>query len=180
MLPEVEEIADYQFKALALSIRSRGVLAIGKPLDSAKLRMTISQYLQTPQELEDNHNFIWDALNRITESSIVRALSEQQTVEVRGWLELNLIARRSNKLPVKMEPWIDQWYGLYGEHPAAPSYAINLLEESKRIYINPTRIALMLPFSGRLEKVAEAIQNGFLYAYYQDPAMRSTASPNHQ
>ncbi len=27
----------------------------------------------------------------------------------------------------------------------------------------------MLPFSGRLEKVAEAIQNGFLYAYYQDP-----------
>jgi outer membrane PBP1 activator LpoA protein len=27
----------------------------------------------------------------------------------------------------------------------------------------------MLPFSGRLEKVADAIQNGFLYAYYQDP-----------
>ncbi|TNF90029.1 MAG: penicillin-binding protein activator [Gammaproteobacteria bacterium] len=169
-LPEIDEIVDYQFKALALNIRSRGVLAIGKPMESARLRMQIGQYLKTPQEIEENHEFIWAALNRITESTMVRAIKEQQTQEMRGWLELNLIARRSNMLPAKMEPWIDQWYQRYGDHPAAPSYAINLLEESKRVYINPTRIALMLPFSGRLEKVADAIQNGFLYAYYQDPA----------
>ena len=168
-LPEIDEIIDYRFKALALNIRSRGVLAIGKPLETAKLRMQISQYLKTPREIEENHDFIWDALNRITEKSMIRAMSEPQTVELRGWLELNLIVRRSNMLPVTMEPWIDQWYQLYGDHAAAPNYAINLLEESKRIYINPTHIALMLPFSGRLEKVAEAIQNGFLYAYYQDP-----------
>jgi hypothetical protein len=168
-LPEIEEIIDYRYKALALNIRSRGVLAIGKPLESAKLRMQINQFLRTPQEIESNNDFIWDALNRITESAMLRALAEPQTEEVRGWLELNLIVRRSNMLPVKMEPWIDQWYQLYGEHAAAPSYAINLLQESKRIYIKPTRIALMLPFSGRLEKVADAIQNGFLYAYYQDP-----------
>jgi outer membrane PBP1 activator LpoA protein len=168
-LPEIEEIIDYRYKALALNIRSRGVLAIGKPLESAKMRMQISQFLKTPQEIESNNDFIWDALNRITEPAMLRALAKQQTVEVRGWLELNLIARRSNMLPVKMEPWIDQWYQLYGEHAAAPNYAINLLQESKRIYIKPTRIALMLPFSGRLEKVADAIQNGFLYAYYQDP-----------
>ena len=168
-LPEIDEIIDYRYKALALNIRSRGVLAIGKPLDSAKLRMQISQFLKTPQEIERNNDFIWAALNRITESAMIRALADQQTQEMRGWLELNLIARRSNMLPVKMEPWIDQWYQRYGDHTAAPRYAINLLEESKRIYINPKRIALMLPFSGRLEKVAEAIQNGFLYAYYQDP-----------
>ena len=168
-LPEIDEIEDYTFKALALNVRSRGVLAIGKPLESAKLRMQINEFLKTPQEIEDNYDFIWDALNRITEAAMIRALAEPQTSEVRGWLELNLIARRSNMLPAKMEPWIDQWYQRYGEHPAAASYAINLLEESKRIFINPQRIALMLPFSGRLEKVAEVIQNGFLYAYYQDP-----------
>ncbi len=169
-LPDIDQIVDFQYKALALNIRSRGVLAIGKPLESARLRMQISQFLTTPQAIEKNHDFIWDALNRITESSIIRALGEQQTSEVRGWLELNLIARRSNMLPAKMEPWIDQWYQLYGDHAAAPSYAINLLEESRRIYINPTRIALMLPFTGRLEQVSNSIQNGFLYAYYQDPA----------
>jgi len=168
-LPEIEEIDDYAFKALALNIRSRGVLAIGKPLESARLRMQIREFLKTPEEIEENNDFIWDALNRITEPAMIRALGEPQTAETRGWLELNLIARRSNMLPVKMEPWIDQWYQRYGEHPAAASYANGLLEESRRIYIKPNRIALMLPFSGRLEKVSEAIQNGFLYAYYQDP-----------
>lgn len=168
-LPEIEEIDDYAFKALALGIRSRGVLAIGKPLESARMRMQIQEFLKAPQEIEENYDFIWDALNRITEPAMVRALSEPQTAETRGWLELNLIARRSNMLPAKMEPWIDQWYERYGDHPAAAGYAAGLLEESRRIYIEPTRIALMLPFSGRLEKVAQAIQNGFLYAYYQDP-----------
>ncbi len=168
-LPEIEEITDFPFKALALNIRSRGVLAIGKPLESARMRMQIREFLVTEPEIEANHDFIWDALNRITEPAMLRALSEPQTVETRGWLELNLIARRSNMLPEKLEPWMDQWYQRYGEHPAAPSYAINLLEESRRIYINPKRIALMLPLSGRLEKVSEAIQNGFLYAFYRDP-----------
>jgi hypothetical protein len=87
---------------------------------------------------------------------------------MRGWLELNLIARRSNMLPAKIEPWISQWYQLYGDHAAGKYFAINLLEDSKRIYIKPRKIALMLPFSGRLEKVSQAIQKGFMYAYYQD------------
>ena len=167
-LPEIEEIDDYRFKALALNIRSRGVLAIGKPLESARMRMQIREFLKTPEEIEANNDFIWDALNRITEPAMIRALAEQQTAEMRGWLELNLIVRRSNMMPAKMEPWIDQWYERYGEHPAATIYVLNLLEESRSVYIEPKHIALMLPFSGRLEKVAEAIQNGFLYAYYED------------
>ena len=168
-LPEINEIIDYRFKALALNIRSHGILAIGKPMDSAKLRMQISQFLKTPQEQTKNQQFIWDALNRISERLIISTLQKEQEPELRGWLELNLIARRSNMLPAKMEPWIDQWYKLYGEHPAALEFATNLLEESRRIFIEPTRIAIMLPFSGRLQKVSQAIQNGFLYAYYQDP-----------
>jgi uncharacterized protein len=168
-LPEIDAISDYAFKALALNIRSRGVLAIGKPLESARLRMQIREFLNQPEEIEANNDFIWDALNRITEPAMIRALAEPQTAEIRGWLELNLIARRSNMLPAKLEPWMEQWYQRYGEHPAAAVFAINLMEESRRIFIDPKRIALMLPFTGRLEKVAEAIQNGFLYAYYQDP-----------
>jgi len=167
-LPDIEDINDYRFKALALNIRSKGVLAIGKPLESVRLRIQIDEYLKTVKEIEKNHDFIWDALNRISEPTILRTLDEQQTNELRGWLELNLIARRSNMLPEKIEPWISQWYQIYEGHSAGAYFAVNLLEESRRIYIKPTRIALMLPFSGRLEKVAEAIQNGFMYAYYQD------------
>jgi uncharacterized protein len=172
-LPEIEDIVDYQFKALALNIRSLGILAIGKPMESARLRMQISQFLKSPIELEANHVFIWDALNRITEKNILITLKTHQSNEIRGWLELNLIARRSNMVPAKIEPWMDQWYKLYGDHPAAREFAFNLLEESRRIFISPTRIALMLPFSGRLQKVSEAIQNGFMYGFYQDASRQA-------
>lgn len=167
-LPELDTIIDPAYKVLALSIRSNGLLAIGKPLDSAQLRMEISQYLTTQFEIRENQDFIWDALNRIHEPNIINALSEPQTQEMRGWLELNLIARRSNMLPTKIEPWIYKWYELYPEHEAALGFADKLLAESRLIYINPSRIALLLPFSEKFKNVAEAIQNGFLYAYYQD------------
>ena len=167
-LPDIDEITDDRFKALALNIRSKGVLAIGKPLETVRLRIQIGKYLNTIREIEKNHDFIWDALNRISEPAILRALSEPQTRELRGWFELNLIARRSNMLPEKIEPWITQWYQVYDGHAAGAYFAVSLLEESRRIYIKPARIALMLPFSGRLLKVSEAIQNGFLYAYYTD------------
>ena len=152
-LPEIEEIIDYRYKALALRIRSRGVLAIGKPLKAPSCGCKSASFYKHHRKLKKIMT-LSGCTQPHFEPAMIRALAEQQTIEVRGWLELNLIARRSNMLPVKMEPWIDQWYQLYGDHSAAPRYAINLLEESKRIYINPTRIALMLPFSGRLEKVA--------------------------
>jgi outer membrane PBP1 activator LpoA protein len=167
-LPPIEEIIDWRYKVLALNIRSKSVLSIGKPKESAVLRMQISDYLKTQEEIEQNHKFIWDALHRISETTILKELSKHQTTQFRGWLELNLIARRSNMQPEKMAPWIKKWYELYPDHPAGKLFVANLLEESKKINIRPERIALMLPLSGRLEKVSAAIQNGFLYAYYQD------------
>ncbi|MEE8364705.1 MAG: penicillin-binding protein activator [Gammaproteobacteria bacterium] len=167
-LPDIEAISDYRFKALALKIRAMGVLAIGKPMESMRLRIQIGQFLKTDKAIENNHQFIWEALNRLSERTIIKALSERLTANMRGWLELNLIARRSNMLPAKIEPWISQWYKLYSDHVAGKYFAINLLEDSKRIYIKPRKIALMLPFSGRLEKVSQAVQKGFMYAYYQD------------
>ena len=171
-LPDIDSIEDPAYKALALNIRSKGVLAIGKPLESARLRIQIGQYLSDENEILQNQQFIWDALNRISEPKILKALSQQQTPALRGWLELNLIARRSDMLPAKIEPWVKKWHELYGDHEAAASFADALVAESKLIYIEPTRIALMLPFSGKLKNVSEAIQDGFLYGYYQDNETR--------
>lgn len=168
-LPDLNDITRPFYKALALNIRSKGVLAIGKPMESARLRIEIGQFLETEQDIADNQAFIWDALNRISEPNIIKILSKHETVALRGWLELNLIARRSNMLPAKIEPWIEKWHEIYAQHEAGERFAGELLEESKLIYINPTRIALMLPFSDKFKNVSEAIQNGFLYAYYNDP-----------
>ena len=167
-LPPIENISDWRYKVLALKIRSESTLAIGKPKESAVLRMQISAYLKTSTEVERNHDFIWAALNQMPESLITEELSKPQTTQTRGWLELNLIARLSNLQPEKIKPWIKKWNALYTGHAAGKTFVSNVLEESKKSNIRPKRIALMLPFSGRLDQVSKAIQNGFLYAYYQD------------
>ncbi|MDJ0832045.1 MAG: penicillin-binding protein activator [Gammaproteobacteria bacterium] len=171
-LPDLETLVDDDYKVLALTIRSEGILAIGNPMESAQLRMQISQYLDSEAEIQQNQEFIWDALNRISESNVIDALYQKQEPQMRGWLELNLIARRSNMLPSKMEPWVKKWYELYPTHEAGLYYSEKLLSESRLIHIVPTRIALMLPFSDKFKNVAEAIQNGFLHAYYNDPAAK--------
>jgi len=167
-LPPIENIIDWRYKVLALKIRSESTLAIGKPKESAVLRMQISAYLKTSTEVERNHDFIWAALNQMPESLITEELSKPQTTQTRGWLELNLIARLSNLQPEKIKPWIKKWNALYTGHAAGKTFVSNVLEESKKSNIRPKRIALMLPFSGRLDQVSKAIQNGFLYAYYQE------------
>lgn len=168
-LPDLDTISDPVYKVLALSIRSSGLLAIGKPLESARLRIEITQYLTSDFERRQNEDSIWDAINRIRESSIIKSLSRQQSSDLRGWLELNLIARRSNMVPAKIEPWLLKWAELYPEHQASLFFVEKLRADSRQIFINPTRIALMLPFNDKLRNVSEAIQNGFLHAYYNDP-----------
>ena len=168
-LPDLDTISNPTYKAIALNVRSKGVLAIGKPLESAILRIQIGQHLETELETQENQGFIWDALNRISEPNITNALSQKQTLALRGWLELNLIARRSDMLPSRIEPWIKKWHEVYAGHEASFGFADQLVAESKLIYIDPVRIALLLPLNGNLKNVSEAIQNGFLYAYYNDP-----------
>ncbi len=171
-LPDLDTISDPVYKVLALNIRSSGVLAVGKPLESAQLRIEISQYLSTELEQRQNDEAIWDAINRISESSIIKNLSKKQATDLRGWLELNLIARRSNMIPAKIEPWLQKWSELYPEHQANLYFVEKLRADSRMIFIKPTRIALMLPFDDKLHNVSEAIQNGFLHAYYNDPEQK--------
>ena len=168
-MPKIDDITDPQYRALALAIRADGLIAIGKPLDAVELLIRRGELLEDPTQRLDNQKAIWEALNRMSEASVIKALSQPQTPQLRGWLELNLIARRSDMLPQKIEPWIARWRQVYPGHEADGPFVESLLESSRRIYIRPRRIALMLPLGGKLKSVAEAIQDGFLYAWYADP-----------
>ena len=171
-LPAIDAIEDRHYRALALAIRADGLLVIGKPLEAAELRIQRGQLLDDPQQRLDNQQALWDTLNRMGEPAVIKALARPLTPQLRGWQELNLIARRSDMLPQKLEPWIAKWRQLYPGHEADGDFVQSLLENSRLIHIRPRQIALMLPLGGKLRGVAEAIQDGFLYAWYADPGNR--------
>ncbi|MBL7004722.1 MAG: penicillin-binding protein activator, partial [Gammaproteobacteria bacterium] len=164
-LPDLKELDNSRFLIIALNTKAEAVLNIGKPIQSTKLRLQ-AHTLQTSEEaIAESYKNIWNAISRISESRVLKTLAKPQTADLRGWLELSLIARRSNMLPLQMEPWIKKWNLVYPNHHAE-QFAQQLLKTSQDVYINPTKIAFMLPLEGKLSKVAKAIQDGFLYAYY--------------
>ncbi len=174
-LPDVGNIIEPTYITIALNIRAQAILNIGKPLDSVKIRLQLIPLLTDQDELDENIKALWNSMSRISDSSIIKTLKKPQERDLRGWLELSLIARRSNMLPAKIEPWLEQWHVVYPDHSAS-LFAIQLLEDSKNIYINPSKIALMLPLEGKLSKVSNAILDGFLYAHFQSLA----TSPDNQ
>jgi len=178
-LPDIESINNQTFLAIALNVRAQAILNIGKPLDSAKIRLKLAPILATPEEKETNFLALWDSIQRISDNSIIKTLKKPQDTELRGWLELSLIARRSNMLPIKLEPWLKQWHSVYPSHSGS-QFATNLLLQSKNIYLNPTKIALMLPLEGKLSKVSNAILDGFLYAHYQAIAAKTDTGNQHK
>lgn len=166
-LPNIEEINDNTFKEVALKTKALALLNIGKPLESVQLLIQRNSLLShNDSQLNHNMDMIWDAIDRISENHILETLSKPQANDLRGWLELALISRRSKMLPKRLEPWLEKWQLIYPEH-SATEFAKQLLNKSEEVFIKPTKIALMLPTEGKLAKVSQAIQDGFLYAYYQ-------------
>jgi len=166
-LPKLEQIETRKWLNRAIELRSKGMLSIGNPLEALNLRINNESQLTEAEAIRNNHQFIWTALKRLPEKTLLLLLQEPQGMGLRGWLELELIARRSGMLPTQMGPWVELWLERYTAHPAADQFADNLLQESRSLFIDPTHIAVLLPQSGKLKAVADAIRNGIIYAHFE-------------
>ena len=112
------------------------------------------------------HNRIWDILNELP-SAQLQQLSRQpaNSYYEQGWYELILSTRGATDLSSQSKQ-MEQWQLLWESHPAqrvAPE-ALQAITQASTIEAN--RIGLLLPLSGRLQKPAEAILNGFMTAHY--------------
>lgn len=86
---------------------------------------------------------------------------------LQGWLDIGQLGRRLWAGQDQLYAAMNSWHGAYPDHPAA-ALAPNLLRlASAAIQQAPRHVGLLLPLSGRLSAVAEAIRDGFLAAYYE-------------
>jgi len=83
-----------------------------------------------------------------------------------GWMSLALIIKQSNQTPEELREQINQWRIQFHQHPAMPALFEHLIEVKKPAE-NIRQIAILLPETGPLEKVANAVRQGFIAAWYQ-------------
>ena len=152
---------------LLLSERQRRLQESQRPIEAAKVALDRLR-LAPDTDGQINPSTVFDL---ISEASVQRLASELRRTEPssdwHAWLSLNRAFRQDR-------PTLLRWIA---EHPVLPSNMVQLpsgLSEWLNAEI-PTRIAVLLPLSGRLKNAGQSALNGIiegLYTQFRDPALR--------
>lgn len=107
---------------------------------------------------------IWLALTSLQDEELDKLAEEADSYEMRGWIELARIYQVDQFSIRSQLDSIVQWRRIWASHSAAARLPAPLIELQMTWENRPKHIALILPLQ---EAAGNAIQEGFLSAYYQ-------------
>ncbi|MDG2250506.1 MAG: penicillin-binding protein activator [Gammaproteobacteria bacterium] len=107
---------------------------------------------------------IWLALTSLRDEELDKLAEEANSYEMRGWIELARIYQVDQFSIRSQLDSIVQWRRIWASHSAAARLPAPLIELQMTWENRPKHIALILPLQ---ESTGNAIQEGFLSAYYQ-------------
>ncbi len=130
----------------------------------------IDIYTRREQSLADdqivrNRQRLWAGL-LVSDARVLRSASQVARNPVsRGWLALGALAASTGQQGIAWSNGVARWQEAHAEHPAT-SILGELQMPDAGMLEYPRQIALLLPLSGRNAAAGQAVQNGFLGAYY--------------
>jgi len=152
---------------LLLSERQRRFQESQQPIEAAKIALDRLR-LAPDKDSQISQSTVFDL---ISEASVQRLASELRRTEPssdwHAWLSLNRAFRQGR-------PALLRWIA---KHPVLPSNMVQL-PSGLSAWLNaeiPTRIAVLLPLSGRLKNAGQSALNGViegLYTQFRDPTLR--------
>ena len=137
----------------------------GNLLDSARELSELDPLVTERRQRLENQLAIIQRLTTLTD----RALEFLQTGtpdDFSGWMALALTLRTSIGFPAELEAKLDAWRQQYPTHPALPGLMDSYLQTREARYQRVGKIAVLLPQSGKFAKVAGALRDGLMAAYY--------------
>ncbi len=146
-------------------------LSDGNYYEAAKIRIELEDLLLTEEQLEENHEFIWRALNQINPEFLKLYQTDFSNPVVNGWLELAFITHKHEEQPNQLLTALNVWKQRFPLHPASSKMPSQLQQVANAKVYRPKQIALLLPLSGRLAAGGRMIRDGFLAAHYSNKTM---------
>ncbi len=164
LLPPLKELP------LPLYIEAKQVSAdanvdLGYQLAAVRIRVELEHYLNTEEEIAQNHEAIWAALQRTPDISLHPSKVDKKTT--RGWIDLARQLRGAQTDIGEMQDRMLDWGTRYPDHPVSNLFLSQLLAEYQMTYTPASSIAVMLPMQGKYKSVTDAIQAGIVTAWYK-------------
>ena len=136
----------------------------GEHLSSIRTLFRLSQLYGihlSPIDKKQNNELIWQNILKLSPASLDVFRSDFGE-EVDSWIKLADLLDGFVRNPTRFSQQIQNWsnnHAIYSQTELLPQQILSL---TKVDAFAPATIALILPFTGKLEKQAQAIRNGFL------------------
>ena len=135
-------------------------------LDRAVLARSRVLALLDAQQRQEETQAIWQWILQAEET---QRRSLQQHRQTRLWADMLAITRAHALDPESLERAMIGWRRQYDDHAAAQPLAALVQRRFRAGGIPPSRIAVLLPLSGRLADAGGAVRDGILAAYFRLP-----------
>ncbi|WP_257296822.1 penicillin-binding protein activator [Endozoicomonas sp. YOMI1] len=120
----------------------------------------------TETEREPHYDSFWQTLLHVPAERLDSLYQQEKSQKLKGWLALALIYQTGHSLDQQLTG-LEQWKRDWSFHPAHKYLPGNFEALKSSSTRRPDKIALLLPLSGRLSKVGEAIRDGLLASHYE-------------
>ena len=147
------------------ALRADAWIQKGDPARAVELMTQREMWLSDRRSIERNRLRLWQGLLVSDPQQLRESAGQTLDADVRGWLEISSLAASTGQQGIG---WINgavRWREMNPTHPAMTIIdELQLPDELTLDY--PRQVALLLPLSGRWESAGQAIQKGFLGAYF--------------
>jgi len=135
---------------------------------SAAERVLLGELLLEDDEARRaNARQLWLTLMAIPLPELEKLALLDDNRELQGWYQLALLNKDTQANLREQVAQLDQWLLNWPDHPASLQLPADLQLLRQLVQEQPQKIALLLPFTGKLSGAAGAIRDGFMAAFYQ-------------
>src|SRR5690554_6723402 len=147
--------------------RAQVFALLGDIPTSVSERIQLTALITNDEEALANQEAIWRSLMTMSQNELQERSRNEPGEVLRGWYNLAALSKNNQGNLERQQAQVDAWRAAWPQHPASQNLPDDLKLLRTLIENQPHKIALLLPFEGRLAKAGEAVRDGFLAAYYQ-------------
>ncbi|WP_165312791.1 penicillin-binding protein activator [Vibrio ziniensis] len=149
--------------------------ALDRPFDSSRELSQLYGLIPTDQE-EAISDQIWANLQRYSEQTITQLTTQPDEEILDGWLQLAVYMKTFGNDVPQLKNTLEKWMADNSAHPAVtytPKVVTDILNLN---IIQPVNTALLLPLTGKFDKPAQLIRDGFIMAMMNDEKREDNAT----
>jgi outer membrane PBP1 activator LpoA protein len=141
---------------------------LGNTESSIENYILLDALLTDSLDITENHEALWQELVKLPVQKLTTLEKQSPDYINRGWYQLALLSKNNESdLEIKYRE-ITTWTRANPLHPATTELPLDLQLLTTLIDQRPKKVALLLPFDGKLATAGQTIRDGFFAAYYNN------------